>query len=112
MNQLDSDRSGRLVGVILIVASVLTVVTMAHHPSGHAGALGKIVHGTMIVLLSGMFFGFCYYSMRRGLVRPLILAALVAYLLNYFAHIIAATINGLSCPRWQIAVRTSLTHFS
>jgi len=57
-----------------------------------------VVHGTMVVLLSTTFLGFCYYSMRRGLGRPLILAALVAYLLNYFAHIIAATINGFIVP--------------
>lgn len=98
MIPLDSDSPDRPIGFVLLIAAVLTVATMAHHPSGHGGTLGLVVHGTMIVLLSTMFFGLCYYSMRRGLGRPLILAALVAYLLNYFAHIIAATINGFIVP--------------
>lgn len=98
MTRSGSSDGDRTVGVILLIAAVLTVVTMAHHPSGHGGALGLVVHGTMIVLLSSTFFGFCYYSMRRGLGRLLILAALVAYALNYFAHIIAATVNGFIVP--------------
>lgn len=99
MTRLDSDASDRTVGVILLIASVLTVAVMAHHPSSaHGGELVYVVHGSMIVLLSSLFFGFCHYSMRRGLGRPLILAALVAYGLNYFAHIIAGTINGFIVP--------------
>jgi hypothetical protein len=99
MTRLNSTHSDRTVGVVLLISSVLTVVAMAHHPSGaHGGKLVYLVHGTMIVLLSSMFFGFCHYSMRRDLGRPLILAALVAYLLNYFAHIIAGTVNGFIVP--------------
>lgn len=99
MTRSDSSHSDRTVGVILLIASILTVVAMAHHPSGaHGGTLVYMVHGAMIVLLSSLFFGFCYYSMRRGLGRLLILAALVAYGLNYFAHIIAGTVNGFIVP--------------
>lgn len=99
MTRLDSSRSDRAVGVILLIAAALTVVAMAHHPSSaHGGSLVYVVHGTMIVLLSALFFGFCHYSMRRGLGRPLILAALVAYGLNYFAHVIAGTVNGFIVP--------------
>ncbi len=99
MTRLDTTRSDRTVGVILLITSVLTIVTMAHHPSGaHGGNLVYVVHGTMIVLLSSMFFGFCYYSMRRDLGRLLILAALVAYSLNYVALVIAGTINGFIVP--------------
>lgn len=99
MTRSDSSHSDRTVGVILLIASILTVVAMAHHPSGaHGGTLVYMVHGAMIVLLSSLFFGFCYYSMRRGLGRLLILAALVAYGLNYFSHIIAGTVNGFIVP--------------
>ena len=99
MIRLDSNRSDRTVGFILLIASVLSIVAMAHHPSGvRGGYLVHLVHGTMIVLLSGTFFGFCYYSLRRGLDRPLILAALVAYSLNYFALVIAGTVNGFIVP--------------
>lgn len=99
MNHLDSSRSDRTVGAILLAAAALTVLTMAFHPSGgHGGNLANVVHGAMLVLLGILFFGFCHYSMRRGLNRPLILAALVAYALNYFAHVIAATVNGFIVP--------------
>lgn len=99
MIRLDSDRSDRAVGALLVASAVLTVVAMAHHPSGvQGGNLVYLVHGAMVVLLSVMFFGFCYYSLRRGLDRPLILAALVAYLLSYFAHVVAGTINGFVVP--------------
>ncbi len=99
MTRLDSTRSDRTVGVILLIASILTILAMAHHPSGvHGGKLVHAVHGTMMVLLSSIFFGFCYYSMRRGLGRLLILAALVAYSLNFFALIIAGTVNGFIVP--------------
>jgi hypothetical protein len=98
-HHLDSNDSDRTVGIVMLTSAVLTVVAMAHHPSGaHGGTLVYLVHGTMIVLLSTMFFGFSYYSLRRGLSHPLILAGLVAYLLNYFAHIVAGTINGFIVP--------------
>ncbi len=98
MTRSESARCDRAVGLVLLATAVLTVVAMAHHPSGHGGMLGIVVHGAMLVLLSILFFGFCYYSLRRGLLHPLVLAALVAYLLNYFAHVIAATINGFVVP--------------
>ena len=98
MTRITENPSDRLVGMILLISSALTVVTMSHHPSGHGGSLGLVVHGVMIVLFCTMFFGFCYYSLRRGLDRLLVLAALVAYLLNFFSHIIAGNINGFLVP--------------
>lgn len=98
MIQLQSDRYDRPVGIILFLAAILVVVTMSHHPSGHGGTLVPLVHGAMIVLLSTLMFGFSYVALRRGLSHPVILAALVAYLLNYFSHIIAGTINGFIVP--------------
>lgn len=104
MTQIGSHASDRTVGIILLITAILTVVSMAHHPSNaHAPSLVYLVHGAMLVLLSSMFFGLSWYSLRRGLGNVLVLAALVAYLLNYFSHIIAGTINGFVVP--QLAAR-------
>ena len=98
MIQLQNNTYDRAVGIILFIAAVLTVVTMAHHPTGHGGMLGPMVHGAMIALLSIQLFGYSCFGLRLGLDHPVILAALIAYWLNYLAHIIAATINGFIVP--------------
>jgi hypothetical protein len=83
----------------MLVAAALTVVAMAHHPSGaHGGPLGGIVHGAMIVLLCLLAWGFLVFATGRGGSRPLILAGLLAYAISLFAHIGAATINGFVVP--------------
>ncbi|HEV2816807.1 MAG TPA: hypothetical protein VGW40_06255 [Allosphingosinicella sp.] len=85
----------RIAGGALIGAALSSVLAMAHHPtSAHAGALGPIVHGTMIVLLAATAFGFAHFALRRGAGRPAILAGLVAYALSVVVTIGAATING------------------
>ncbi|MEA3043472.1 MAG: hypothetical protein QOH47_1310 [Sphingomonadales bacterium] len=85
----------RIAGAALIGAALLSVLAMAHHPSSaHAGAIGGIVHGTMIVLLAITFYGFAHFALRRGVDKPAILAGLVAYAVNLFATIGAAAING------------------
>lgn len=99
MTHISSSQSDRTIGIVLFISAVLTIVVMAHHPSGmHGGSLVYWVHGAMLLLLSSLFLGFSYFSLRRGLSRPVILAALVAYLLNYVAHIIAGTMNGFIVP--------------
>lgn len=104
MIQLASNASDRTVGIILLVTALLTVFSMAHHPTNaHAASMVYLVHGAMLILLSSMFFGLVYYSLRRGPGNIMVLAALVAYLLNYFAQVIAGTVNGFIVP--QLAER-------
>ncbi len=91
-------------GATLVVAAGLSVLVMAHHPTGAAPALGRIVHGLMIALVGGMLYGLAHFSLRRGLDRPLVLAGLVAYGLSAVANIAAATINGFIVP--ALAART------
>ena len=94
-----SSAGDRTAGLFLIGPAAASVVAMAHHPSGaHAGGLGGLVHGTMIVLLALMAFGFLHFARRCGLGRPPVLAGLVAYAISLFAHVGAATINGFVVP--------------
>ena len=95
----DHRNADRIAGAALIATAASSVLVMAHHPtSAHAGSLGAIVHGAMIVLLAATAFGFAHFAIRRGLDRPAILAGLVAYALCAFGHVGAATIGGFVVP--------------
>jgi hypothetical protein len=92
---VEQRNADRIAGGALIGAALLSVLAMAHHPSSaNPGAIGPIVHGTMIVLLAITFYGFAHFGLRRGVGKPAILAGLVAYAINLFATIGAAAING------------------
>ncbi len=93
----DDARTG---GWILAVASVVTVVAMAHHPSGaHGlGGIAALVHPAMMLLLALLFFGFTLYARRRGLDHAPVLGGLLAYAISLVAHLGAATINGFVVP--------------
>ncbi len=91
--------SDRIAGAAMVIAALGTVAAMAHHPSGaHSGGIAGIVHGTMIVLLAAMTYGFSHLALRRGIRRSLVLAGLVAYAISLLGHAAAATINGFAVP--------------
>lgn len=98
MNDSNQPRADRAAGFTLLIAALLTIFAMAHHPTGHGGPLVYWVHGTMLVLLSALFTGFCHYSRRRGLEHLPVLAGLVAYGLGFLANAIAGTTNGFIVP--------------
>ena len=54
----------RIAGGALIAAAALSVLAMAHHPTGaHGGAgMAGFIHGAMIVLLTVTTFGFAQAS--------------------------------------------------
>lgn len=86
-------------GAALIAAAIGSVAAMAHHPSGaHAGALGGIVHGAMMIVLTALAFGFVAFALSRGIGRAAMLAGLLAFAVSLFAHFGAATINGFVVP--------------
>lgn len=86
-------------GIALIAAAAGIVFGMAHHPTHLAEArLAVIVHAFMIAMVWAMLFGFTHFARRRGLDRPAVLAALVAYAVGAAANIGAATVNGLVTP--------------
>jgi hypothetical protein len=95
----DQGGADRIAGGALIAGSLLSVLAMAHHPDHvDPGGLVGIVHGTMIVLMSVIAFGFAHFALRRGLGRPAILAGLVAYLIGLVADLGAGTTNGFIVP--------------
>lgn len=96
---MDERNGDRIAGSALIGAAGLSVLAMAHHPtSAHAGAIGGIVHGTMIAVQLAIAFGFARFALRRGARRPAILAGLIAYAASAVVTIGAATINGFVVP--------------
>lgn len=95
-----SDFGDVTAGACLVLAAFIAVLAMAHHPTSvhGGGGIGDFVHGTMIVVLSALFYGFAHFALRRGLEHPLMLAGLVAYGLSFVAHLGAASINGFVVP--------------
>lgn len=96
----DGGRDDRLAGAALASASILSIVAMAHHPSGPTqSGLGEIVHGTMIAIVLVTLAGYARLAARRGLHRFSTLLALVAYGAGAGANMLAATINGFVVQR-------------
>lgn len=111
--EIDENRQAdRLAGLVLIVAAALSVLAMGHHPTGaHAtGGVADYVHGTMIVVICALFFGFVHFVRRRGTMRPVILAGLIAYAVSLSADIGAATINGAVVPALAARGGDALDH--
>lgn len=100
---VESRSDDRLAGGALAGASILSIVAMAHHPSGAGhGALTQLVHGTMIAIVLVVFAGYVRLAARRGLHRFFNLAALVAYGAGAGANVLAATINGFVVERMVV----------
>lgn len=91
----DAGPDDRAAGAALAGASILSIIAMAHHPSGAGhGALTQVVHGAMIAIVVVALAGYARLAARRGLHRFPNLVALVAYGAGAAANILAATING------------------
>ncbi|MEI9850994.1 MAG: hypothetical protein WDN24_09240 [Sphingomonas sp.] len=88
-------RNDRIAGGALVLAALISMLAMAHHPSSaHALVLGRTVHGVMIAAVGVTVYGFAHLAIRRGIGDPAVLAGLVAYAIAAAANIGAATING------------------
>lgn len=101
---LTSAATGRTGGGILLSTALLAIAAMAHHPTGLDGSgaalgmtPGAFIHTTMIVLISGMFWGFVVFAVRQALGGWMV-AGLVAYGIGFVANLFAATINGFIVP--------------
>lgn len=91
--------SDRFAGGALAAASLLSILVMAHHPSGQGQSnLNQLVHGAMMALVLLIFAGYARHAMVRGLGRFSILAALIVYGAGVVANLLAATINGFAAP--------------
>ena len=87
-------------GAALAIAAALTVLAMAHHPTGTALAatLGRAVHGVLMVLILLMLAGFIRFAAMRGLGRFVVALALTFYASGTLANLLAGAINGFVVP--------------
>jgi hypothetical protein len=103
----DEIRNTQVTGKLLIGASVLEVLAMAHHPSvgshevagavaeiGRLSALSATVHGALIALMLISFYCLTEFCLQRGMRRPLVRAGLIAYAAGVIAMMGAATVSG------------------
>lgn len=99
--------SGTAAGFAIAACAVLTVVAIAHHPTTsarepaeaitqivHLATLDRIVHGVLIALMGVLVFAFAVFSLRRGLHRQTVLAALIAYAAGIGAIVGAGLVDG------------------
>ncbi len=116
-------RHVRVAGVLLVVASVLEVVAMSHHPSvgshdvagavaeiGRISALSGIVHGALIALMLASLYCLTEFCVQRGLRRPLVRAGLVAYAAGVVSMFGAAMVSGfiITSMASQLRVATAV----
>ncbi|OFX00146.1 MAG: hypothetical protein A3E78_06040 [Alphaproteobacteria bacterium RIFCSPHIGHO2_12_FULL_63_12] len=89
----------RFAGWLMAAASVLSVVVMAHHPTGGGDMrLVNGVHGALMGLILINIVGFFRFGSGEGLARLSVSAGLVAYAAGMFGNLLAATINGFAAP--------------
>jgi hypothetical protein len=87
----------------LVGSAAAALLAMSHHPTQlHEGELSRAVHGALIALSVVIAYGFLHWSRLRGLDRPAVAAASVAYAVGLFAGIGAAVLDGF--------VATALAH--
>jgi hypothetical protein len=106
-----SGRRAKRGGAVLMAASLLEILAMAHHPSvaapDIARALGVIaefsrraawVHGALICLMLVILHELSEFALRRDLRRTLVRAGLLGYCVGVIAMLGAALVSG-----WVVA---------
>jgi hypothetical protein len=102
----------RISGLVLMLAPLLEIVGMAHHPSVHghdaaqlvqelraAAGSAAIVHGVLIALMFATLLALTEYSLARGLARAAVRVGLIAYAAGVLALTAAALVSGFVTPR-------------
>jgi hypothetical protein len=100
-------RIARVAGITLILATLLEVLVIAHHPgmslremvqgsaaAENVGTFGEWVHGTLMVLVVAVYFGLTEFAVQQDLRRPFVRLGLIAYSLGLLAMLGAALLNG------------------
>ena len=103
----ENDRTSAASGIVLLIASLLEVLGMLHHPSvqtsdisqaveqiARFSRLSAVVHGVLIALMLLIAYGFVDFALRRGLTRPLIRAGGIAYGCGVIVMVGAALVSG------------------
>jgi hypothetical protein len=94
-------------GVILLVATFLEILAMAHHPSAgtpdtaqavqeiaRLAKLSALVHGVLMGLMLLVAYSFSEFALRRGLKGSLIRAGTIAYGAGTIVMLGAALVSG------------------
>ena len=105
--------SGRATGVVIGLASVLSVAFMVFHPTVHAhdtteliagvarkASVNRVVHGSLIALVGVLVCGFTCLSSRLGANSICARGGLVAYVIGAATMIVAALISGFIFPEF------------
>ena len=104
-------QADRLMAALIAVACVAMVVAIAHHPVAQGatvnarivnvaqqGATDELVHGAIYILLLTLACGMSHYSLRRGINKPAVLAAGLAYCLATALSFVAMAYDGFVIP--------------
>lgn len=102
-----TESSSRIAGSWIALASLLSVVVMAHHPTAVSRGLGGFVeevqrgavfngavHGILVALAAVLFCGFTFLASRLGMNSFAVRGGLVAYGMGLAAMTAAASLNG------------------
>lgn len=98
-------------GAILLTATLLEVLAMAHHPSVHSpdvatavqqivqlGKLSAWVHGVALSAMLCIAYGMLEFTLRRGWSRPWIRAGSIAYGSGVLVMMGAGLVSGFILP--------------
>jgi hypothetical protein len=102
---------------VLVGAPLIQLLAMGHHPSVHAHEVAEVVselrasagrsawvHGILIGLMYLVLVALTEFSVRRGLARPAVCAALITYGAGVLLMTAAALVSGFITPRIALAV--------
>jgi hypothetical protein len=102
---------------VLLGAPLIQILAMGHHPSVHAHEVAEVVselrasagrsalvHGILIALMYLVLVALTEFSVRRGLARPAVRAALITYGSGVLLMTAAALVSGFITPRIALAV--------
>jgi len=107
-----SPRARRVAGWTLVVAAVLSLVVMSHHPVAHGrdpatfmqailatATPNALVHGSLIAMMLATAWALLEFSVWRGFSRAPVRAALPLYGTGVLAMIVAALVSGFVTTR-------------
>lgn len=108
---MDQIKQARLAGGSLIVAALIEVVAMGHHPSvstpdivealrqiEQSTVLAGVVHGLLMALMLVIVYGLSEFVMRRDFRRAAIRAGMIAYAAGLIVMLGAAMVSGFIVP--------------
>jgi hypothetical protein len=102
---------GVTAGMTIAACATLMVLAIAHHPTVVAqrpaemladvvavAVPDRIVHGSLIVIIGALVFGFAIFAQRQGLERSTVLGGFLAFATGAGALVGAALIDGFLVP--------------